>query len=134
MSSFLITETKTMKINKYTQKRSTATAILFFFLAVLVLALACSKHHEKEITTSGQQLYTCPMHPEVISDHPGVCPICKMDLVKKVADDSSKKQLYTCSMHPEVISDHPGVCPICKMDLVKKVAKDSSSMDSTSME
>jgi membrane fusion protein, copper/silver efflux system len=26
-------------------------------------------------------LYTCPMHPEVISDHPGKCPKCEMDLV-----------------------------------------------------
>ncbi len=25
--------------------------------------------------------YTCPMHPEVISDKPGKCPKCKMDLV-----------------------------------------------------
>jgi heavy metal translocating P-type ATPase len=24
--------------------------------------------------------YTCPMHPEVISDHPGACPICGMAL------------------------------------------------------
>lgn len=25
--------------------------------------------------------YTCPMHPEIIQDHPGDCPICGMDLV-----------------------------------------------------
>jgi Cu2+-exporting ATPase len=25
--------------------------------------------------------YTCPMHPEIISDRPGSCPICGMDLV-----------------------------------------------------
>lgn len=27
--------------------------------------------------------YTCPHHPEVVSDKPGVCPKCKMDLVPK---------------------------------------------------
>lgn len=25
--------------------------------------------------------YTCPMHPQIISDRPGTCPICGMDLV-----------------------------------------------------
>ena len=27
--------------------------------------------------------YTCPHHPEVVSDKPGICPKCKMDLVPK---------------------------------------------------
>ncbi|MBX3117446.1 MAG: efflux RND transporter periplasmic adaptor subunit [Fimbriimonadaceae bacterium] len=42
----------------------------------------------KPLNTGGQaatgdaasQKYTCPMHPEVIADTPGICPICKMDL------------------------------------------------------
>ena len=27
--------------------------------------------------------YTCPMHPEVMSDKPGKCPKCEMDMVAK---------------------------------------------------
>jgi Cu(I)/Ag(I) efflux system membrane fusion protein len=27
--------------------------------------------------------YTCPMHPQIMEDHPGSCPICGMTLVKK---------------------------------------------------
>ncbi len=27
--------------------------------------------------------YTCPMHPEIVSDRPGKCPKCGMDLVEK---------------------------------------------------
>ncbi len=27
--------------------------------------------------------YTCPMHPTIIQDKPGTCPICAMDLVRK---------------------------------------------------
>jgi hypothetical protein len=33
--------------------------------------------------------YTCPMHPEVISDKPGQCPKCGMDL--KLNEDNNKK-------------------------------------------
>ena len=40
-------------------------------------------------------LYTCKMHPEVISDKPGKCPKCGMDLVKKedIAKDSTMKDM-----------------------------------------
>ena len=27
--------------------------------------------------------YTCPMHPQIVRDHPGKCPICHMDLTLK---------------------------------------------------
>ena len=33
--------------------------------------------------------YTCPMHPEVVSDAPGRCPHCGMKLVEK--DESSNQ-------------------------------------------
>ena len=29
------------------------------------------------------QIYYCPMHPSVVQDHPGECPICSMTLVPK---------------------------------------------------
>ena len=34
-----------------------------------------------EVKPAAKQLYTCPMHPDVISDKPGKCPKCGMDLV-----------------------------------------------------
>lgn len=33
--------------------------------------------------TPGAVTYTCSMHPEVVSDKPGKCPKCNMDLVVK---------------------------------------------------
>jgi Cu(I)/Ag(I) efflux system membrane fusion protein len=33
----------------------------------------------------GKVLYTCPMHPFIIKDTPGSCPVCGMTLVRKVA-------------------------------------------------
>ena len=35
-------------------------------------------------------LYTCPMHPEVISDKPGRCPKCGMKLVPKEPTQGKK--------------------------------------------
>ena len=40
-------------------------------------------HAAKPATGAGK--YTCPMHPEIVSDHPGSCPICGMALEPMVA-------------------------------------------------
>ncbi len=34
-------------------------------------------------TKEGGKLWTCPMHPDVVRDQPGLCPICGMELVEK---------------------------------------------------
>lgn len=39
--------------------------------------------------------YVCPMHPQIVKDEPGSCPICGMDLVEKMMDPMAGK-------HPEV--------------------------------
>ncbi|MFY9227825.1 MAG: heavy metal translocating P-type ATPase [Candidatus Microsaccharimonas sp.] len=77
--------------------------------------------------------YACPMHPEIVSDEPGICPKCHMDLVSD--DDTEDKTsgnhdhsnmsatmsgaVYACPMHPDVTSDKPGICPKCHMALEK---------------
>jgi FtsP/CotA-like multicopper oxidase with cupredoxin domain len=64
----------------------------------------------------GPIVYTCPMHPEIVQDEPGSCPICGMKLLATAAPGQSTT--YTCPMHPEVVSNEPGKCPICGMKLL----------------
>lgn len=76
-----------------------------------------------------KQLWTCGMHPRVIQDHPGDCPICRMKLTPLVtsdADDTSSaaggqdrkvKYWWDPMMNPPYISDKPGKSPM-GMDLV----------------
>ncbi|WP_245742703.1 copper-transporting P-type ATPase [Marinobacter segnicrescens] len=96
--------------------------------------------------------YTCPMHPEVISDEPGNCPKCGMHLVplennkvsshsdhshhcsgdheKPSGDDRTYDRVppgysgvvYTCPMHPQVRQTKPGACPLCGMGLEQESA------------
>jgi P-type Cu+ transporter len=47
-----------------------------------------NKRHASE--TSGEAIYTCPMHPEVQSAEPGKCPKCGMFLVEKTDADSGE--------------------------------------------
>nr|WP_282166742.1 efflux RND transporter periplasmic adaptor subunit [Shewanella japonica] len=37
--------------------------------------------------------YVCPMHPHVVSDEPGSCPICGMDLEKVTMGDASSSEV-----------------------------------------
>jgi Cu+-exporting ATPase len=62
-------------------------------------------------------VYTCPMHPEVRQDHPGVCPKCGMALEPETPPALATRVEYTCPMHPEIVRDRPGSCPICGMAL-----------------
>lgn len=76
---------------------------------------------------SQAQLWTCPMHPEVVEREPGECPICHMklvplnpseDLAPKQSGHRERKVLYwQAPMDPTYTSDRPGKSPM-GMDLV----------------
>ena len=89
-------------------------------LSVSVFAQDSTKHAMK--TRKDSITYTCPMHPDVMSNKPGKCPKCGMTLTasKKEQMKMEVMKIYTCPMHPDVTSDKPGKCSKCGMDLVEK--------------
>lgn len=65
-----------------------------FFIAIILIVAGTSCRQKKSEThthdaSEGKQLYTCSMHPEIIREKPGKCPICGMDLIKK--EENSQK-------------------------------------------
>jgi len=62
-------------------KKNLRNKLSIFVVAILLLT-ACSKDKHAEHPDT----YTCPMHPTVISDKPGTCPVCGMDLVRKARE------------------------------------------------
>jgi RND family efflux transporter MFP subunit len=81
-------------------------------------------------TPEVKQLWHCGMHPQVIQDHPGECPICHMALTpmngggQASTKGAEQKVLYWWDpmLGTSSISDHPGKSAI-GMDLVPVYAE-----------
>jgi RND family efflux transporter MFP subunit len=122
--------------------------VLAVFLAFMFGRSTAEKSHVdtlkgSEKTTAPhvkKQLYTCGMHPQVIQDHPGDCPICGMKLTpvkntdSKVSEkdkNTERKVLYwRAPMDPTYISKKPGKSPM-GMDLVPVYNDEVSSGEIT---
>lgn len=64
----------------------------------LLLPMAyAAEHDHAQHQSHASKTYTCPMHPEVISDSEGRCPICNMFLVAK---DEQQESNTGEAMHP----------------------------------
>ncbi|MFT3921858.1 MAG: efflux RND transporter periplasmic adaptor subunit [Myxococcales bacterium] len=86
----------------------------------------------------GPVQYYCPMHPSVVQDHPGECPICSMTLVQREGPDEHQAEAtkpgheghrhepsdpYFCPMHPEETGDEASDrCPLCSMKLEQRTS------------
>jgi hypothetical protein len=64
-----------------------AVAILFSAATVFAVhpATTVSDIAQTKKVKPAKVQYTCPMHPEILSNKPGKCPKCGMTLVKKEA-------------------------------------------------
>lgn len=69
-------------------------------IGVALFAFSCSKEqkgedhsgHDHAAEQAQAIKYTCPMHPNVVQDGPGKCPVCGMDLVKKTATSNAASE------------------------------------------
>ncbi len=69
--------------------------VFLFALHVVIGTASCNNKEETDHTAHDQEkeVYTCPMHPEIIRNAPGSCPICGMDLVKKETGSEAIKDV-----------------------------------------
>lgn len=81
-------------------------------------------------TAADGQLYTCGMHPEIILDEPGICPICEMELTPIKTNSNTKSTgerkivYWRAPMDPNEIYDAPGKSKM-GMDLVPVYENDA---------
>jgi Cu(I)/Ag(I) efflux system membrane fusion protein len=73
-------------MNKYIKYSLAFIVISIIGIAIYLFAIKSDNHSEME---HQNEVYTCSMHPEIIRDKPGNCPICGMTLVKKITENNS---------------------------------------------
>src|SRR5690606_14744752 len=78
--------------------RSPFTVIIVFTL----LLYSCGQDQGAEHTHEGQT-YTCPMHPQVVQQQPGTCPLCGMDLV--AFDKSNEEKFLILSRNQQLLAN-----------------------------
>ncbi|HEY6007123.1 MAG TPA: efflux RND transporter periplasmic adaptor subunit [Geobacteraceae bacterium] len=92
--------------------------------------------HQKQAVKGGEaarqgsqakELYTCPMHPFIIKDKPGSCPICGMTLVKKIegaqASGKELEMLEHVSLSPtQMVMANVATVKVDRMPLAKEIA------------
>ena len=127
-------------------KRILAAATLIALLALPLYAQQGHQHGSKmglmaqnamSFVYSADTLYSCPMHPYIVSDKPDAhCTIdgCGMPL-KRMNDEQVKvlreaKQLYVCPMPSCSVvtaSENLKNCPVCGMKLVPLQKSETST-------
>jgi len=103
--------------------RPVRCVVLLLLSAVVVAAAgllltACDRSRTAAGAGEAKSLYTCGMHPQVVQDHPGNCPICGMKLtpIRKQSGAETtasapgggrKLKYYKSTMNPGEISPTP---------------------------
>ncbi|WP_040473742.1 efflux RND transporter periplasmic adaptor subunit [Flavobacterium frigoris] len=70
-------------MNKYLKYSLLAIAVLTVGFTIYYFV---EKSNDQTSHLHEEEVYTCSMHPQIIRNEPGNCPICGMTLVKKVSE------------------------------------------------
>lgn len=73
-------------MNKYLKYSIVILVISFIGFSAYLYTTKSENHSE---TLHENEMYTCSMHPQIIQDKPGNCPICGMILVKKIVENQA---------------------------------------------
>jgi len=74
-------------------------------------------HHPSPVLSSE---YTCPMHPEVVRDEPGICPICGMALEPRVATLESKPNEELIDMQRRLVVSAVLAVPVLVLGMMMR--------------
>jgi Cu(I)/Ag(I) efflux system membrane fusion protein len=80
--------------------------LLPFILCILLLNDCKEKSVQQKNEASQSEIYTCPMHPQIIKQEPGNCPICGMPLVKK---ENASREISNISLSTVLQSNNSTV-------------------------
>lgn len=103
--------------------------ILVILIVVLMLIIACSKAQNTEISETYEQddtesYYTCPMHPTIVQQEPGSCPICGMDLVLENSSEREEKEADSRSIYIDpVVVQNMGIRidHVARKDIIRNI-------------
>ena len=73
-------------------KKTIIWIVAAFFIIGINACQSKEEGHEDDHAENGLT-YTCPMHPQVVANEPGTCPICGMDLVPIEKGDASSAEI-----------------------------------------
>jgi multidrug efflux pump subunit AcrA (membrane-fusion protein) len=113
---------------------------ILVFIAAFLFLVACGPKSEQSPAETASapesaELWTCGMHPNVVQERPGTCPICGMELTpvrsarastQEAAPGERKIKYWVAPMDPTYISDKPGKSPM-GMDLVPVYEDEASA-------
>lgn len=78
---------------KLKNQQSVICNLQFVILLLILLLSGCSDANHDHATTQEESSYTCSMHPQVVANAPGACPICGMDLVSVEKGDVNTAEI-----------------------------------------